>query len=187
MAKVTIEGFDNVKGAVRALFEEVKHDKGLLTDMATEHVKLTQNFNRAGESATGKKHLPLEQSWIDRKSELIAKGNNPSPYYSHGASNLTFTGQLLNAIYFKVNAAKGFYEVLIRDNVRKKYKGTSGKDLTNKQVADFLKKGVITQHGELKQRNILGVNKQIDNVLKAIVRKFLNKKIKSSIFQSRKG
>jgi hypothetical protein len=70
MAKVTISGVKNVSDSIRKLFDEVKSDEGLLTELGNNVVDLTKKFNQAGQSPQGGSHKRISTAWIDRKEEL---------------------------------------------------------------------------------------------------------------------
>lgn len=62
-------------------------------------VKDIKDKTRAGISPiTGSPFTPLSESWIKRKSRLAPFQSKLSKFYSKGRSNLTFSGQLLNAL-----------------------------------------------------------------------------------------
>lgn len=181
MSKVTIKGLPQVKESVQKLFESIRTDKELLTEIGANLVVQTQAFNRAGKTPSGGKHEnQISDEWIERK-ERLKTVNNVSEYYREGASNLTFTGQLLRSIKFKINQASGSVS-LFMSGARKPYKnldGTLVKDVpTNDELRGYLEK---------KGWKIFGLNKQISNTTNRIVRGFINNKIKKSIFRSSKG
>lgn len=188
--KVEINGIGNVKESIKKLFEEVKKDKELLDQIGMKTVEQFRSYNRAGKSPDGTKHRALEQSWIDKKDQL-SKNNTQSEFFYRGAPNMTFTGQLLNAIRFVADPNTGSVTVDVKNTKHTPYKGGSQKSLTNRQIADFLAEGVINKHGELKQRFVIpkknaGIAKQIENTIVKVVRSFLNLKIRKSIFKSSK-
>lgn len=180
MATVKINGLKNVKSSVEKLFEQIRTDKGLLDDVGANLVIQTQDFNRSGKSPSGTRHEPISDEWIERKEALKQK-NNPAPYYRRGASNLTFTGQLLQSIKFKINQSAGSV-YLYMSGTRKPYKNLDGTLVENTPTNDELR-GYLEERGW----KIFGINKQIQNTTNRIVRKFITDKIKKSIFRSSKG
>ena len=171
MAQVKIKNIPQLKGKIKDLFEEIRKDTNLLNDIGVKSVELTQKFNRAGKSPKGNKHPELSDKWIDKKEEL-RPFNKVSDYYKSGASNVTFTGELLRSIVFKIMPSKGSV-VLNNKGQHKPYKDKSGpvsKSVSNDKLVEYLKD---------QGRNIYGLNKQMENVINKIVRSFINKKIRS--------
>lgn len=185
MAKVKIKGVDRVKASVVKLFNEVKSDEALLVQIGQKSEELTKQFNYAGKDIpSNKKKKSISPEWADRKEQL-KKTNKASEFYRSGASNLTFTGQLIESIKFtKVNRSQGSVTIEASGD-RRPYKNTKGvvtdkakgNTPTNKELAGYVKDG---------GRPLFGVNKQMQNVLSRIVRSFLNNKIRKSIFKSSK-
>lgn len=182
MATVKIKGLENVKRNVKELFEQTRKDEKLLEQMGIVLVTKTQDFNRAGlKPVDGKKHKPISKSWINRKEELKATNTVDGNYYRTGASNLTFTGQLLKSLKFKIFKNEGKVQ-LDATGTRKPYKNLDGTPMENTPTNDELA-GYMKKQG----RPIFGVGRQLNNVIVKLVRSFLNNKIKQSIFKSRKS
>jgi len=176
MAKVTIKGIPKLKENVKKLFEETRSDAQMLIEIGEKTVELTKAFNRAGKSPDGKAHKKLSKSWIDRK-EKLTKTNKVSDFYISGFSNLTFTGQLLDSIKLKkINQSEGSV-IINATGPRKPYNNLNGKSVgtkntpTNEKLVEYLR--------DMK-RFVFGINKQIENNINRIVRKYLNKRIKET-------
>lgn len=185
MATVKIKGLSNVNEGVRKLFEKIRTDESLLKDLGKELLTKTQDFNRAGlKPSDGKPHKPISSEWADRKEQL-GLTNKKDQYYSAGASNVTFTGQLLRSLKIEVFSKQGSVE-LEASGDRTPYKNSKGtitskarkNTPTNDELAGYLKE---------QKRPIFGVGRQLNNSLVRIVRTFLNETIKQSIFKSRKN
>lgn len=182
MASVKIKGIPEVKASVRNLFNEVRKDPKLLEDIGIKMVEQTQAFNRSGKSVSGDKHPRIESETVDRK-EKLKKVNPVSEYYRRAASNVTFTGQLLRSIKFKVFSSEGTVK-LEASGERKPYKNLDGTSVsadntpTNEQLVGYLKKKGHSVFGE---GNVL--DKRIENTITKIVRVFMNNKIRKSIFK----
>lgn len=177
MAKVTIKGIPRLKESVVKLFNEIKSDPNLLLEIGDTTVDLTRSFNRSGKSPSGPKYDKNSTPWEFRKLALT-KTNEPSEFYSYGLSNVTFTGQFLNSLGIdKINRAQGSVTIDFSDKERKPYKNVNGTSVgsdntpTNKQLFKYLKE---------KGRLIFGINKQMENVINRIVRKYLNTAIKKT-------
>jgi hypothetical protein len=186
MAEVKIKGIANVKQSVINLFNKVKSDEALLVEIGNKTAELTKQFNYAGKDIPGNKSKKsISNEWAERKDKLKAT-NKASKFYRSGASNLTFTGQLIESIKFtKINKSQSSVTIEASGE-RTPYKNLSGKITdkarkntpTNEELSEYVKDG---------GRPLFGVNKQMNNVLSKIVRLFLNKKIRESIFKSSKG
>lgn len=181
MAKVTIQGMENVKSSIKKTFDNIKGNERMLLDIGEKTVELTKAFNRAGKSPNGNRHPSNSNRWEERKMELT-KHNNPSEFYRPYLSNVTFTGQLLESIkLIKINRNDGSVTI---DATGKHdpYKDMDGKpmkpkkELTNKKLVEYL--------ADL-GRNIFGINKQMENVINKIVRKYINEEIKKIFNKSR--
>jgi 6-phosphofructokinase len=138
MAKVTVKlsrKFGN--SAVRAIVKTIKNsgvEKVILEDM--------QESIRAGKNPeSGKSYKGLKDTTIKRRKRL-SKFNKTHPDYSAAKSNLTFSGQLVDSMFVKVEAMKTKIKWIIDVKGRRKgYKGVRGKTLkstSNKKVAEGL-------------------------------------------------
>jgi phage gpG-like protein len=171
MAKVRIKNTDRIKQSVKEELTKIISDKRLLTDIGVKMLELTQSFNRAGKSPTGKKHEAISDDWIETKEELRPY-NKVSEYYRKGASNLTFTGQLIRSIKFRVESSKA--TVVIEPTGKH-----LGYNLKNNKKTKSISNAKLTEYLKDQGRILLGFNKQIENNLNRVVRVFVNKQIRS--------
>lgn len=79
------------------------------------------------DSAAKKGLKKLSKDYVEKRKKKPGKGE----YFSPGRSNLTYTGQMLDAIDFKVS--RGVVTVFIKNNKR-----SDGKN-TNKEVAEYVR------------------------------------------------
>ena len=164
----------------------VKFDKSKLTK---ELIKAITNlgYDRAGRfvvnriksevrkgisPVTGKSFKPLTASTIARRRKL-AELNKTNTHYSAGDSNLTFTGQLLNALTYSVRYSGLFNKLIIftKDSVRKPYKTRLGiKELPQTNLE-------IQEKVEL-ERPYIGLDKVGEEILKQMLINDLERELK---------
>jgi hypothetical protein len=117
---------------------------------------------------------PLSRSWIEQRQRLAAF-NQTHPAYSPKRSNLTLTGQLLDAVSFRVKNNRA--EVFVAESTRRGYayvpsrgprKGqtVTAKAPTNAKLAEFL--------GE-QGRFFLGLSPKEKKIISNRVRQLLRK------------
>ena len=130
-------------------------DRQLLDDIGSQIVEMNQKLIRSGENPYSKssqydrtKFNPLSDSWKKRRKEL-AKFNQTGLGYGPNKSNVTFTGQLVNSIFYRSNSISKIIYIALRDSKRQPYLGVKGKPLgkqglTNNQLGKYMaKKGLI--------------------------------------------
>lgn len=186
MAEVKIKNLNNVKKSIVELFNEIRKDEKLLLDIGNETVRMTKGFLRSGKSPKDKKPLPaLEDETIEQKKRMKSH-NSVAKYYGDGLSNLSFTGQLIDSIeVVSIDREKSIAKIDVTDNAKRKpYKLANGKSVkdtpTNSQIYQWLGvEGINTKSG-YKKWDFFGINKQMENVINKIVRKFMNDKIKKN-------
>ena len=121
---------------------KLAHDERIWGTVGRYTVKRIKDQTRLGKSLVTNSPLkPITGTTTRLKEMDISFGTKVSKFYSLGASNLTFTGQLLNAIFFILKPIKGNFGVIIGVNnklrkktQREKFDKTPPK--SNKQVAD---------------------------------------------------
>ena len=170
MAKVNVRLPTLLK--IQAVFSSEKVS-GRIARFAIRRIK---DKSREGDSLkTGKPFKPLTNA-TDRRKEMLAQLNKVSKFYVPGISNVTFTGQLLNAITFKLkNGLAGkLINIFVKDSKRRPVKGLRGKKLkskTNKQVAEE-----VAENG----RPILGMDSEGTRQIKRILLSEIKKEIRRS-------
>lgn len=113
----------------------------------------------------------LAASTIERR-EYLANYNTTSASYRAARSNLTFTGQLLNAITFE--RIVGGVRLFFKDTKRKPYKGKRGtykNAPTNAEVAEFL-----ADQG----RGAFGVDEGLAKQITSAVTRFIRRALRQS-------
>lgn len=164
--KVSLKYKKHPAELVKAVFKKAM-DKETLDQIGTEMVRMNQSLVRQGKLPEGKLNS-LSERWI-RRRKVLSQWNETGIGYSHRKSNLTFTGQLLKAIYFISKPFMGRIDIDVHETKRKKYVMASGKkskaaNLTNKQLAEYLaEKGTV----------FVGLTQQMrDRANKILERKF---------------
>ena len=171
MAKITFKNMDRVTSELEKKIlliaeETLKENIEKFTeDIRSDIIAQT----RAGKDIPNdRKQPPLAKSTIETRS-YSEKYTDLHPLYSRRRSNLTMTGQLLEAVkgIVKKISGKTGYEITfeVSDTTRKQYKSEKARSkntqrLTNKELAGYLKD---------KGREFLGVRKlMIDRIRRQI-------------------
>lgn len=147
--------------------------KEVLTEIGETLVRLNRKNARVGKAGDGSSFPPLSEKWKIQR-EKLSKVNDPHLAFGRGRSNVTFTGQLVDAIEYKVDESNKSVTVDFSPTTRNQYTGLNGKKignpgLTNSELADyFLDRGI----------KILGLNKEmldrVNFILTSAIRKLLN-------------
>lgn len=133
---------------------------------------------------TNNKLARLRRSTIKRRKKL-ARVNRTHVDFSPAKSNLTFSGQLLNAISFKRSRKAGGIlsvqaNIFVKRTKRRPYKGIRKKflknSITNKELSDIHNKGSKT----MPARPFLGVSNKQKKVITNILTRFFRKKIRQN-------
>ena len=113
----------------------------------------------------------LKEGTIKRRKAY--KGST-GEFFKPAKSNLTFSGQLLNALTFRV-IRNGVIEVFVKDNMRTPYKGekSSSTSFNRDTNADIARK--VAEDG----RPFIGMDKKGVEVIKQIVLRNLRKQLRS--------
>lgn len=177
--KTKVPSLANVRSNVKKIFSEVVKDPDTLNEIGSTLVDQNKKAIRSGVDVGGslltKTRLPkLSPKWVERKEKLRST-NEASEYYRKGASNLTFTGQLVDSIKHKIEQSKGTVVIFISGK-RKPYKNLKGRNEkdnpSNEEVAQDLKNkwGI----------SIVGVTSAMRNIINKLVRKRIVEKLKKS-------
>lgn len=126
--KARITGIDQVTERFQAFLKNAIKDESTLKTIAAESVDQIKKRTRGRQ--TDYFQAPLEDSTIARRITLIKQGNG-SEFADPKISNLTLSGQLLNAIRFEIESAKSLIKFSLSDK-RRPYKGAKGQDLETK-------------------------------------------------------
>lgn len=156
--KVEIKGVREVSNNLKSFIKSIGQDEALLVELGKE---ATQQIKRQTQARLDEYKQPdLKKSTKERRKSLIKSGNT-SEFTKDTRSNLSLSGQLLNAIRFEVNAARSLISIYLNPN-RRKYigvKGTPiGEDKTNVQIKSDLEK---------KRFRFLFISKKLEAILQS--------------------
>lgn len=118
MARVL--GLKSLEDKVRVVLTEKLADRDLLTKLGQFAVERIFNTTKLGFSmAGGEKHKlkPLSEGYRRYRAKYQAV-HPVGSFFSPSRSNLTFTGQMLDALTFKINQSKRLFEVFVKDSAR---------------------------------------------------------------------
>lgn len=143
--KINEDSLKGVEKNIRVAFDKALSNANMLNEIGKTLTDDVREQTRKGKSIpSGLKDLKLlKESWIKRKTRLD-KYNQTDAAYEEGGSNLTFTGQLLNAFKHKI-IGKGTVELSFGDSIHKPYKSPTGKavgkEIKNEDLADYVALG----------------------------------------------
>jgi len=142
MAKVKVR-FDQAAAVDRVLkvFKKVKQNKQMnkeIGEFVTDRIRF--EARREKPLNNSRKFPNLKDSTIENRRRL-AKFNATHPSFTPPKSNATITGQLLEAVLYRV--FRGAVEIFVSDKPRTPYRtGPSSRQkkvITNKEVDEFLR------------------------------------------------
>ncbi len=175
MAKVKV----NIKPLIKEInrtFDKVINDKQLLGELGTFTTKRIQAEIRRSKPLNDTRKFPALKDLSIKIRKHLERFNFTDIVYKANRSNLTFTGQLVEAIKFKI--IKGnVVEIAVANTKRQPIAGAKGlipDKKTNLEVSRDLKKlgfFLFTAKG-------LDSEPKIDKRLKRIVKKFVRRAIK---------
>lgn len=135
--KAEIIGLDTVTKNLKTFIKNVVKEKDILNelgDTASKQISLQTKSKQKDY-----RQPDLKKSSIKRRESLIKQGNG-SEFAKPKQSNLTLSGQLLNALTYKINQSTGFITLFFKEG-RRPYKGKSGQSLeqkTNREIVQDL-------------------------------------------------
>lgn len=198
--KVSERSLKNSEKGFREAVERTIKTTNLLQDIGETIVKDIQFQTRAGKSIPLRsKFDALSKSWVKMR-ERIVKTNPKHPAFSKARSNLTITGELLNAIFFRPNKNKGevivdvsnskhsVYTVQNKTSTRVKghaRKGGTVRGHTRQIKPGFFKVGESKTNAEIAQdmadqgRPFMGVREQIISRITTLTRSTIRRVFKS--------
>ena len=151
-------------------FKDFESDPEQLDLFAKRIVRNVKADAVNGYNFNGEQFPSLSTQWIKRKSRLLTV-NNPSRFYSAGKSNLSFMGDLLKAIKYKLS---GKEVILLITGNHRKVKGIRGKNLkgSNSNLATIYD-GLASRD---KAWGFLGVSEESRQYLRTLFIRFLRRK-----------
>lgn len=174
MAQARIKGIPAIKRQVESTFKKVKSSKPMLNEIGTFTVSTVALSARRRKPLNSTKSFPALKDSTKSRRKSDAKYNKTHPAFNATRSNLTFSGQLIDALKFIVSGA-GSIIVSVADTIRSPRVDKSGKPIdageTNAAVdADLRIRGffLFTQKGlDQDERYRLRLN----NIVKKYVRR----------------
>lgn len=173
MARVNIKGIPEIEKKYRETFKKVRKNKQMLNEVGKFSVDTIAMQARRGKPLNTTQKFPkLKPVSVGIRGHL-SRNNTTHPTFKKQRSNLTFTGQLVDALQFTIDSS--VLRVDVEDSLRwpvlKKDGSPSGKDMTNREVdADLRSRGfrMFTKKGiDSSNRFRLRIN----NILKKYVRR----------------
>jgi|694.fasta_scaffold02549_29 hypothetical protein len=140
--KINQKSIDRLESDVKFKLKSVLENKQMLNEVGTLAVDMLKFSSRKGTSpVTGEKFKRLSKPWIKKRAK-IAESTRIHPAYSKSRSNLTLTGQLMDAI---THSVVGRTVRIVFDGFHEPYsiktkKGISrvGKRIRNADLARFV-------------------------------------------------
>ena len=155
---------------VKQKIDEVYEDEANLKEIATKLLQINKRTIRKGiDPLTGEKFPKNTKQTIERRKQM-AQINFTDPSYGPNKSNLTFTGQLVEAM--KASVAKKQITIEVEDSKREPLVGAKGKLLKTRATNLDVQKG-MRDIG----RNMLGMTEEMTIALE----NFLIRKIKQKL------
>jgi hypothetical protein len=180
MVRIRLKGFDTIKVRAKKAIDAAISSNETMDAIGKELVKMHQVSIRAQENPYAKasqwgttRFPPLSKAWIKYRKKL-AEVNQTGLGYGPRKSNITFTGQLVNAIRYKSNTSRKEVVIDLDDSKRQQYMGLRGKPigdpgLTNQQLAKYMDKNGLTFIGltaQMKTRAIQMVERSLRRMLR---------------------
>lgn len=175
MAKVRFD----INGATKDLqvkVNEALKDERLEKDIGIFLTDRVRFMARSGKPLNNSRAFPSLKDMTIEQRKFLEKYNKTQRAYAASKSNLTFTGQLQDAVAFDRIRA-GIFRLFVKDSRRKPYRiGRSkrGKALTNEEVDKFLRKRgfiLFTTKG-------LKSDKNIPKRIKALLIRYLRRQLR---------
>lgn len=152
MAKVTIKGIPEARDNALKFLQNTVKDKKFLDEIGQLTADQIRNRTRARKGVLTKdspdfgspgvddyRQPKLKDSTIERRKSLIRSGNAFDPQIvTAKKSNLSLSGQLLDAIKYRVNQGINVISIYI-DSKRNPYRGAKGQNLENKKSNNQIK------------------------------------------------
>lgn len=161
--RTNIQGLQNIRSRIEKVFNEVLKDKANADEIGNAISEEHKRMIRTGKSpADGNSFKKLAKSTVKRR-DWLAKYNATHEKYSKGKSNLTFTGQLVEAITFKFDG-RNKYDIYVDGTRREPYRGKSGSyssNIPNNQE--------VAKHQRQQGRPMLGITEKMRGIVNRLM------------------
>lgn len=160
------------KSTIKAIRESLQDEEFLNRSGKVLQNNIRLEINQGISPETGSPFKPISKSWSDERDRL-SEFNKTARGYQSGKSNLTFTGQFIKSIKFKIVSILGIKTIEVgAKGARKGYKYSKGgkrsKAPTNEQLGAYLKEQGRDPYGVSGR-----ARKSIVNLAKRQIRKLL--------------
>lgn len=168
-ASVKITGLGKVRKSVDDMFHKVKKNPAMLLEIGEALQADVVNNARAGRSADKETFRGLSQSWQKTRDYLKQFNSVDKFFLDSSKANLTFTGEFLKSIKYRINPSEGL-AVVEPTGTHPGYKTANGntKKLSNLTLSKYLKDLGF---------EFLFVSKAFQKRTNVIVRRFLRRQI----------
>lgn len=165
--RTNVTGLKAVRSRLEKVFSEILKDSSQVNEigdaLAEEHKRLL----RTGVSpATSSRLKPLTKE-TKKKRNYLSKYNATHEKFSAGKSNLTFTGQLVEAITFKfVNPNR--FDIFVKSDRREPYSGKSGPYSSN-IPNNIPNNAEVAKYQKEMGRPMLGITEKMRGIVNRLV------------------
>lgn len=132
LATVRITGLPLVRQDLLKFVQSQTKDEAVLNELGTTVVNQIRKRTQAGLEDYKQRELTDTTKEIRK---IVGKGTKTGDFFKPERSNLTFTGQLLNALSFKLEAAKATINFFLKE-------GRAPANPLNKFAAEQLRSGI---------------------------------------------
>ena len=174
MAKTNV---DKVIDKLYKRLKDVTKDKKLLQEIGEFSVDRIQRTTRSGKDVDGRPLAPLASSTIGQR-KYLEEFNNTHENYRNRRANLTFTGELSDALRFRISGNKINFSFIgthkkYKTGKTRKRKGSKSKRITNAELAEVMQDGDSSKNRPA--RPFIGLNeKSIERIKRMVSKAFRN-------------
>lgn len=171
--KINKKSVENLDSSIKKAFDKVIRSQAMLNEIGNSITSdiVDQTRNKAKSIPDKSRLASLSKGWIERRKKL-SDYNETDSTFAPTKSNLTFTGQLLNALMHKITGI-GKLQVGFFDSVHEPYKNKDGKSIGNPIKNEDLARYVAEQG-----RPFIGIRdltkRKINRIVRTYVRRALN-------------
>lgn len=166
---------DKIEADVKEKIKRLTNDDQLLRQIGDRMIQDIQFQARKGTNpVTGGRFIPLSPKWI-KEREKIAQAQSVHPAFKSNRSNVTITGQLLDALKQRV---VGRLLVIFFDGIHKPYEAKRVRDpgKGNRKIGKPLENSLLAQYvNEI--RPFFSVREKLLPQLKSIVIRYIRRRL----------
>ena len=176
MAKVKLKGLGGIEKNIEKTFGKVRTSRAMRDDIGQFLVERVKAEARRAKPLNDTRSFPNLKESTKEIRKALAKTNQTHPTYKANRSNLTLTGQLIDAIIYKLKSG-AVISLEIDNNLRRPYVRKNKKPepaKTNKQIDKELRERGF----ELYTAKGIDSEPRILKRINGIVRKYVRRAIK---------